>query len=146
MFSGLHLKAPGHANSGKQRQKQANYLSNYLQSLVKNDEYLIITGDFNDEDESCPAKGSGKVSSKSLKTIRSEKLNLQNATCKIPEKFQQTGEYDDKPFFFDHILYDSRLTVKGHAFVHQTEMDDQNPDRLSDHRPVEITFDLDGSH
>jgi len=150
---GMHLKAqPTEPYSCSQREAQASVIRSIIADALQNGKHVIVLGDFNDLD--ADVRGSdGQIPTSSvlhmLKDVDGDgKAELWNALEMLPREERYTCWWDrnnDKRYeagegsMIDHILISSSLR----SYVVNVGIDHgHDPERLSDHWPVWIQFNL----
>lgn len=154
IFVGLHFLArPDDKIRCPQREAQAAVLSNFIREHTKQNEMLVIMGDFNDYDPNALGTD-GRTPITSVLNIMLEssgsERRLVNAASLLPISERYSCWFDAnhncrldgqrEKVMIDHILYDPSLPVIN-ASIHHDYIPTCDK-RVSDHWPFSVTFDL----
>lgn len=146
LMAGVHLLAgPDDTSRCGRREAQGAVLAKAILKEKKPNDFVILTGDFNDYDNMTPGKGGHKSITGTLNIVRTQ-LNLYNACHMVPQdsRFSHYHYQPDNPnsgySLIDHMLVSPELRIRSANFYHSFKS--KGKDRVSDHWPFVMELDL----
>lgn len=145
LLAGVHLYiGKNSADDQAKREAQSGIVRDAINEIKKNGDLVVVTGDFNDYDDSALDRSGNTSQTRALEILRTG-LNLVNGADKIKLDDRYTAYHSTKQIFYmiDHTLMCPELYERiESAQFHRCSTLSQK--RVSDHRPSIFRLNVSG--